>query len=153
MQRALTPSCLPCFRQKFILDTERLSDEVPAVSQLSTPSPQSPRAGRISVKLHRHVCLIHTEDAVLAEELLSRRQLAEDILARLTDQVLLIKPGRVPEVLEELQRMGHRPRVMDGSPMGQVSTLPPLVEQVSNLPADVGQVSNLPPSTGKEPTE
>lgn len=68
---------------------------------------------RIPVKLHRRVCLVHTEDAVLAEELLSRRQLAQDIVGRLTDQVLLIRPGRVQAVVEELQCMGHTPKVID----------------------------------------
>lgn len=68
--------------------------------------------GRIPVKLHRRVCLIHTEDAVLAEELLAGRKLAEDLVGRLTDQVLLIRPGRVQAVVEELQRMGHTPQVI-----------------------------------------
>jgi hypothetical protein len=67
---------------------------------------------RIPVKLHRRVCLVHTEDAVLAEEILARRKLAEEIAGRLTDRVLLIRTGRVQAVIEELQRMGHTPRVM-----------------------------------------
>jgi len=67
---------------------------------------------RLPVKLHRRVCLIQTEDTVLAEELLARRQLAEDMVGRLTDQVLLVRPGRVAAVVEELQRMGHTPRVV-----------------------------------------
>jgi hypothetical protein len=46
--------------------------------------------------------------------LLSRRKLAEDIVGRLTDQVLLVRPGRVPAVVEELHRMGHTPRVVEG---------------------------------------
>ena len=33
--------------------------------------------GRIPVKLHRRVCLVQTEDALLAEELLSRKKLAQ----------------------------------------------------------------------------
>ena len=37
---------------------------------------QTPGTGaRISVKLHRRVCLVRTEDAVLAEELLARKRL------------------------------------------------------------------------------
>jgi hypothetical protein len=72
----------------------------------------STAGGRIPVKLHRRVCLIHTEDAVLSEELLARRKLAEDIVGRLTDQILLIRPGRVQAVVEELQRMGHTPKVV-----------------------------------------
>jgi hypothetical protein len=33
---------------------------------------------RLPVKLHRRVCLVLTEDAVLAEELLARLQMAGD---------------------------------------------------------------------------
>jgi hypothetical protein len=71
-----------------------------------------PAAGaRIPVKLHRRVCLVQTEDAVLAEELLARKKLAQDIVGRLTDCVLLIRPGRVEAVVQELQKMGHTPQV------------------------------------------
>ncbi len=71
-----------------------------------------PHAGaRIPVKLHRRVCLIRTEDAVLAEELLARKRLAQDLAGRLTANVLLVRPGRVEGIVEELQRMGHTPRV------------------------------------------
>jgi hypothetical protein len=72
-----------------------------------------PSAGsRIPVKLHRRVCLVQTEDAVLAEELLARKKIAQDIVGRLTDQVLLVRPGRVEMVIQELQRMGHTPQVL-----------------------------------------
>jgi hypothetical protein len=67
---------------------------------------------RIPVKLHRRVCLVQTEDAVLAEELLARKKLAQDIAGRLTDRVLLVRPGRVEPVLAELQKMGHTPQVL-----------------------------------------
>lgn len=67
---------------------------------------------RIPVKLHRRVCLIQTEDAVLAEELLANRKLAQDIVGRLTDRVLLVRPGRVDAVIEELEKTGHTPSVM-----------------------------------------
>jgi hypothetical protein len=66
---------------------------------------------RIPVKLHRRVCLVQTEDAVLAEELLARKKLAQDLVGRLTDRVLLVRPGRVDAVVQELQRMGHTPTV------------------------------------------
>jgi hypothetical protein len=69
-------------------------------------------ATRIATKLHRRVCLIQTEDAVLAEELLAHKKLNQDIVGRLTDTVLLVRPGRVEAVVQELQRMGHTPRVM-----------------------------------------
>jgi hypothetical protein len=71
-----------------------------------------PAGARIPVKLHRRVCLVQTEDAVLAEELLARKKLAQDIAGRLTDRVLLIRPGRVEAVVQELQKMGHTPQVL-----------------------------------------
>ncbi len=67
---------------------------------------------RIPVKLHRRVCLVQTEDAVLAEELLAQRKLAQDIVGRLADRVLLIRPGRVEAVVAELRKMGHTPQVL-----------------------------------------
>jgi hypothetical protein len=71
---------------------------------------------RLPVKLHRKVCLILTEDAVLAEELLARKKLAQEVAGRLTERVLLIRPGRVETVLEELRRMGHTPQVLGKAP-------------------------------------
>jgi hypothetical protein len=77
-----------------------------------TPDPSRPAAGgRLPVKLHRRVCLVQTEDAVLAEELLARKKLAQDVVGRLTDRVLLVRPGRVDAVVAELRRMGHTPQV------------------------------------------
>ena len=67
---------------------------------------------RIPVKLHRRVCLVLTEDAVLAEELLARAKMAQDVVGRLTDRVLLVRPGRVEAVIEELKKMGHTPQVV-----------------------------------------
>jgi len=69
-------------------------------------------AARIPVKVHRRVCLIQTEDAVLAEELLARKKLAQDLVGRLTDRVLLVRLGRVEAVVQELQKMGHTPQVI-----------------------------------------
>jgi hypothetical protein len=68
-------------------------------------------AARIPVKLHRRVCLVHTEDALLAEELLARKRLAQDVVGRLSERVLLVRPGRVEAVIQELQAMGHTPQV------------------------------------------
>ena len=67
---------------------------------------------RIPMKLHRRVCLVKTEDAVLAEELLANRKLAVEIVGRLTDSVLLIRSGKVDAVVQELQKMGHTPQVL-----------------------------------------
>ena len=76
-------------------------------------SPRPNTGARIPVKLHRRVCLVQTEDAVLAEELLARKKLAQEIVGRLTDRVLLVRPGRVEAVVQELQKMGHTPQVAD----------------------------------------
>lgn len=67
---------------------------------------------RIPVKLHRRVCLIQTEDAVLAEELLANRKLSQHIAGRLADRVLLVRHGFVDSVVAELQKMGHTPQVL-----------------------------------------
>jgi hypothetical protein len=66
---------------------------------------------RIPVKVHRRVSLVKTEDAILAEELLARKKLSQDIVGRLTDRVLLVRPGRADAVVQELQKMGHTPQV------------------------------------------
>ncbi len=76
----------------------------------SDPASGRPKT-RIPVKLHRRVCLVQTEDAVLAEELLARKKLAQDVVGRLTDRVLLVRPGRVEAVIAELQKMGHTPQI------------------------------------------
>ena len=67
---------------------------------------------RIPVKLHRRVCLVMTEDALLAEELLARKKLSQEVAGRLTDRVLLVRPGRLESVLDELKKMGHTPQVV-----------------------------------------
>ena len=82
------------------------------MSRLDPPPPRPAAGGRIPVKLHRRVCLIQTEDAVLAEELLARKKLAQDLVGRLTDRVLLVRPGRADAVVQELQKMGHTPQVL-----------------------------------------
>ena len=67
---------------------------------------------RLAAKLHRRVCLVLTEDAVLAEELLARKKLSTEVAGRLADRALLIRPGRIEQVLEELRKMGHTPQVI-----------------------------------------
>jgi hypothetical protein len=67
---------------------------------------------RLPIKIHRRVSLILTEDAPLAEEILAHKKLAHEILGRLADRVLLIRPGRVNAVVDELRRMGQTPRVI-----------------------------------------
>jgi hypothetical protein len=62
--------------------------------------------------MHRKVSLVQTEDAILAEELLASKRLAQDVIGKLADSVLLVRPGRADAVVQELQKMGHTPRVM-----------------------------------------
>ncbi len=70
---------------------------------------------RFPVKLHRRVVLVLTEDAMLAEELLARKKLAQEIAGRLSDRALLVRPGRVDAVVEELQKMGQTPQIVGRS--------------------------------------
>lgn len=73
----------------------------------------TPRAGgRIPVKLHRRVCVVCTDEPILAEELLASKKLALDVAGRLAPHVLLVRPGRVEGVVQELQRLGHTPQVL-----------------------------------------
>jgi hypothetical protein len=44
--------------------------------------------------------------------LLARKKLAQEVAGRLSDRVLLVRPGRVEAVVEELRRMGHTPQVV-----------------------------------------
>jgi hypothetical protein len=67
---------------------------------------------RLPAKLHRRVCLVLTEDAMLAEELLARKKLSAEVAGRLSEKVLLIRPGRLDSVLDELRKMGHTPQVV-----------------------------------------
>jgi hypothetical protein len=72
---------------------------------------------RLPARLHRRVSLVLTDDAMLAEELLSRKKLASEVAGRLSDRVLLIRPGKVALVIDELKKMGHTPQVI-GKPIG-----------------------------------
>ena len=67
---------------------------------------------RLPAKLHRKVCLILTEDAVLAEEVLARKKLSVEIVGRLSDKALLVRPGKMDMILDELRKMGHTPSVV-----------------------------------------
>lgn len=67
---------------------------------------------RLPAKLHRRVCLILTEDAVLAEEVLARKKLAQEVVGRLSERALLVRPGKMEMILDELRKMGHTPSVV-----------------------------------------
>ena len=80
----------------------------------SRPDAAAARQPRIPVKLHRNVSLIKTSHAHLAEELLARRKLAGLLAGRLTEHVLLIRPGQEAAVIEELRKIGQSPQVIRG---------------------------------------
>jgi hypothetical protein len=84
------------------------------ISTEGLPVPLSMKSSqvRIPVKLHKHVTLIRTNDAVLAEELLARKSLARWVLGRLSETVILVRPEEAEAVIDELRRMGHTPRVL-----------------------------------------
>jgi hypothetical protein len=71
----------------------------------------NPSPARIPVKLHRNVTLIRTTEPELAEELLARKTLARSIVGRLSETVLLIQPEDSTDVIDEMRRLGHTPRV------------------------------------------
>ena len=88
--------------------------------------PARPATGaRIPVKLHRRVCLVQTEDAVLAEELLARKKLAQDIVGRLTDRGYAAY-GTAKGALSHLTRLmasDLAPRIrVNGIAVGSVAT-------------------------------
>lgn len=67
---------------------------------------------RVPVKLHKNVVLIRTAEPMLAEELLARKGLARLVLARISDNFLLVKPDESEAAIEELRRIGHTPRIV-----------------------------------------
>jgi hypothetical protein len=67
---------------------------------------------RVSVKLHKNVTLIRTTEPLLTEELLARKTLGRLVLARLSENILLVKPDEAETAIEELRRMGHSPRIV-----------------------------------------
>jgi hypothetical protein len=73
---------------------------------MPTPAP------RIPVKLHKQVALIRTSEPVYTEELLARKTLARLVAGRLSETVLLVRGEDEAEILDELRRMGHTPRVV-----------------------------------------
>lgn len=71
-----------------------------------------PSATRIPVKLHKQVALVRTSEPLIVEELLARKTLARLVAGRLSETVLLVRPEDEAELLDELRRMGHTPRVV-----------------------------------------
>ena len=67
---------------------------------------------RIPVKLHRQVSLIRTSEPILVDELMARKSLARLLAGRLSDTILLVRPEEEDDILDELRRMGHTPRVV-----------------------------------------
>jgi hypothetical protein len=72
------------------------------------PSP----AARIPVKVHKNVSLVRTSQPIVADELMARKSLARLVTGRLSETLLLVRPEDEAEVLDELRRAGHSPRVV-----------------------------------------
>lgn len=72
------------------------------------PSP----VARIPIKLHKQVSLIRTSEPIYTEELLARKTLGRLVAGRLSENVLLVLAEDETEILDELRRMGHTPRVV-----------------------------------------
>lgn len=75
------------------------------------PAARPPNA-RIPVKVHRNVSLVRTADETVSHELLARPKLSRLIVGQLREDVLLVRPGVVDEVIAELRRIGHTPRIV-----------------------------------------
>lgn len=71
-----------------------------------------PPKAKIPVKVHKNVSLVRTNEPMLTEELLARPRLGRLLIGRLTEEVLLLRPGKLPEAVEELKKMGHTPQVV-----------------------------------------
>jgi hypothetical protein len=71
-----------------------------------------PASARIPVKVHRNVSLVRVADPILADELLARPKLGRLIVGRLSNDLLLVSPGKAGEVVDELRKMGHTPQVV-----------------------------------------
>ena len=75
------------------------------------PAGRPPNA-KIPVKVHRNVSLVKTADAMISQELIARPKLSRMIVGQLREDVLLVRPGMVDEVVAELKKMGHTPRIV-----------------------------------------
>ncbi|MBY0586919.1 hypothetical protein K2X85_07070 [bacterium] len=78
------------------------------------PGGRPPNA-KIPVKVHRSVSLVRTADQTLTYELLSRPKLSRLIVGQLCDDVLLVVPEKVDELVAELKKIGHTPRIVSTS--------------------------------------
>ncbi len=74
--------------------------------------PAEPEKKRIRVRVHKNVALIRTAEPLMAEELLARKSLARWVVGRLSETVLLVRPGEPEAVVEELRRIGQTPRIV-----------------------------------------
>lgn len=75
------------------------------------PAGRPPNA-KIPVKVHRNVALVRTSDPSLTHELLSRPKLGRLIVGQLREDVLLVLPEKVDELVAELKKIGHTPRIV-----------------------------------------
>jgi hypothetical protein len=86
---------------------------VAAVSNHAPPAPaQSPIDAPL---LHSNLTLVETAEPELLEELLADRRIGPLLVARLSDCVAVVAPGKAKEAQRWLLKAGHTPRIVEGS--------------------------------------
>lgn len=65
------------------------------------------------MKVHRNVSVVEVGDPVLLTELTAATSLADFVVRRLSETVVVVDSTRLPELLEELVRRGYAHRVLD----------------------------------------
>ncbi len=73
---------------------------------------QSPLAAPL---LHTRLTLVETAEPELLEELLADRRIGPLLVARLSDCVAIVAPGKAKEIQRWLLKAGHTPRIVDGA--------------------------------------
>lgn len=61
--------------------------------------------------LHRNLPIVEVTDPALLDELMLDRQVAEMVLARLSERVVAVDPVRVDALVMRLRKLGHLPRI------------------------------------------
>jgi hypothetical protein len=62
--------------------------------------------------VHEHIPVIEVEEPMLLDQLLADNTLAFAIVKRLGPTAAVIDPGMVPQVVKQLAKYGHLPKVV-----------------------------------------
>lgn len=68
-----------------------------------------------SVHLYDEVSLIEVDDDLLLRELTRTTTLDDAIVRTLSGQAVVVSSARVPDLVREMERLGHAPRVVEGT--------------------------------------